>query len=118
MNHLKELNTQNLALVDYGNLSAALNKSIRGMIQDCENRCTDKRKRKVKLELELVPVVIERDSTFYCENIELTWNVSGVAPNYQSKVDVGIRSGGMGVFAPDSPQNHLQTTFLGQESEV
>lgn len=118
MNHLKELNAQNLALVDHGNLSVALNKTIRGLIMDCENRCTDNRKRKIKLELELVPVTQERDNTFYCENIELTWNISGLAPNYQSKVDVGVRAGGIGAFAPDSPQNHLQGTLLEMENEV
>ena len=110
-----ELIAENLSLLDQGNFSAAINKAIKSVLQDCEDRCSDDRPRKIKIQLEIKPVVSERNNMLYCEDVDLKWIVAGVTPQYESKVNVGLRRGGRGVFSPDVPGNHRQETLFEKE---
>jgi hypothetical protein len=52
----KELNMQNLHMLDGGKLAAAFDHHLQTALMDCEDRPHDTGKRKVTLEIEIVPV--------------------------------------------------------------
>lgn len=117
---LLTLSAATLESIDHGRLAATLETALKRATQDCIDRPSDDRVRKVVLELNLSPVCDEEDRVVYCEGVKARYQVRTKVPDWESKtLDFGVRRDGSLVFNEDAPDNHKQATIpFAEEEEI
>ena len=116
---LLELTAETLARLDKGKYAATLEAALKRAVQDCIDRPTDDRNRKVVVQFDLAPITDIDEQIVTCEGVKAKYQVKVTNPNWESKtLDFGVRRNGTLVFNADVPDNHLQMTFSDREDEV
>ena len=109
---LRKLSAETLKSLDRGKLSATLEKAIQRAVQDCIDRPSDDRVRKVTLQFDLTPVVDMDDNIVCCDGVKAKYQVRSKVPDWESKeLDFGVQRDGSLIFNEDAPENHRQTTM-------
>lgn len=121
--NLIELDLTTLKELQNGAVFQQVQRLIAAAVTDCENRPSEKRPRKVILQLELEPTtrveeVDERNHRVVLDGIKLNLQMDIKCPTRKSiQFDCGVGSGHTLLFNPDSPHNHKQAplplTFEG-----
>jgi len=115
---LKELTLGNLKDLDFGKASTTFEVALQRAVKDCLDRPGDDRARTVVLEMKITPVKEILGNTLSCEGAKGVFRIKCTLPNWETQVvDFGVRSNGKLVFNEDSPRDHRQQTFLGEEEE-
>lgn len=114
------LSAETLARLDRGKYKATLEAAFQRAVQDCIDRPTDDRTRKVTVQFDLVPVCDMDDKIVCCDGIKAKYQVKAVMPNWESKpLDFGVQRDGTLVFNEDAPDNHRQLTLpTGEDGDV
>lgn len=73
------VNFRNLAELDDGRLSKQFDGYLKAAINDCRMRPTDDRKRTIKLEIELVPILEDGDFN----GADLEYHITSKTPNHK-----------------------------------
>ena len=117
---LRKLSADTLGLLDRGKCKATLEAALQRTVQDCIDRPSDDRKRKVTLQFDLAPVCEVDDKIVYCDGVKATYQVKATMPNWESRpLDFGVQRDGSLVFNEESPDNHRQMTLPnGEETDV
>lgn len=112
------LTSGTLAKLDGGRAGVALDSALRQAVKDCLDRPGDERARKVTMEFQVTPVMELIDNQVSCEGAKGVYKVRVKVPDRESGLlDFGVRNNGMLVFNENSPANHRQATFLGEDEE-
>ena len=94
--HRIELNTASLGSYQGGKVQAILNAELKRAVQDCLNRPTDKKTRKVYLEISMVPVP---DDTGDLDHILIEFDATSKVPKRRTAPDkVGVTKAGQIFF--------------------
>lgn len=99
------------ALPDFadGTLDIAFQQHVKRAIADAEDRPGDKKPRKVSIEFEIKPVVLQDGA---CANVEIDAKIkSAIPPHISRPVECKIKHGGRAVFNDMSPGNVDQRTL-------
>lgn len=116
---LKKLDLSSIRDLDVGRVEKAFQIHLGRAVQDCEDRPSDDRARTITIQLQLKPLkeVID-DKYIECAGATGICKISSSIPDYQtSKLDFGVRKGGMLVFSEDSPGDHKQNTLAFDEDD-
>lgn len=112
---LKQFDLGQLADIDGGRIAAAVELEMKKAIEDCRDRPTEERARKVTLEVSLVPTVY--DGTGDLETINMTFQCKHTIPTRKSRsYNVGVQKSGKLVYSEYAPDNVHQRTI--DEMEV
>lgn len=106
---LREFGLDSLPAFADGTLDLAFKQHIKRAISDAEDRPGDKKPRKVSIEFEIIPVVLQDGA---CTNVEIEAKIkSAIPPHISRPVDCKIKNGGRAVFNDMSPDNVDQRTI-------
>lgn len=95
----KQFNLAALHDIDDGKAAVAFDRLLQRMIEDCHDRPSDKKARKVTLQIEIVPVP-EADGT--CDNVEVVIQALARAPSMKSRaLSMGLRGSKSIVYSED-----------------
>lgn len=101
----QRLDLKNLNELDSGVVNAAFDHEFQHIVRDCLDRPADKRKRKVTIEFEVIPVQ-PTEGRPDCEEIDVTAIVKSSVPKRQSKTyTMRPKHDGSVVFHPDIPED-------------
>ena len=110
---LLRLSLQNISQLDSGLAMEMFQGNLRRAVKDCLDRPTDRRARKVTLQVNLTPVTEIRGNIVDCDGAKGVFLCKAKLPDFESReVDFGVQQSGELLFNPDSPQNHKQMTLL------
>ncbi|MFZ5832388.1 MAG: hypothetical protein ACOY3P_20065 [Planctomycetota bacterium] len=116
MNDLKKFALENLGDLDLGKAKVGFERLVRQAALDCIDRPGDKRARRVTLTVTLKPVSTVNGNTIDCESIDASLKAKAAIPDFETRTyDFAIRNNGDMLFNPESPTNHKQQSFLGEE---
>lgn len=115
---LLELDFRTFQELGNGLVAQQIQRLIEKAAEDMQNRCSDKRARKVRLTLEMKPKTrIEDDlltgkPTIIIYGCSLRVGFNLLNPDYKSRdYDCGFNDAGKIVFNPHSPDDHRQKAF-------
>lgn len=101
--------------LDNGKPAIAFRRAVEDCVKDCSDRPTEKRDRKVTLELLLTPVPAEDpefEGTFRACGVTGEFKIKSSIPNRQTRpYSFGLDKNGRLFFSQESPSNVSQTTF-------
>jgi hypothetical protein len=111
------LSAETLVKLDLGRQAAAFDRAVRMAVQDCLDRPSDDRPRKITLQLAIKPVKQVIDNTISCEGATGVCQIRYRQPDWESDtLDFGVRTNGLLVFGAD-PKNHRQSMMDFEEEE-
>jgi len=118
---LFKLEAETLPKLDRGTVAAAVDGSIRLAADDCLDRPSDERPRKVILQIEVKPIVETHGNTISCSGARAVCKVRLRLPDKETgDLDLGVRKtrkGGMFTFNELSPTDHRAGAPEPQEDD-
>lgn len=121
MPQLQKLTLATLPEVARGHVQVAFDRLCAAAIQDCMDRPTEKKARKINLQIAFVPVAELIGNEYFAENAAVKLAIKPTFPQLETNtLDFAIRSRNgqaEAVFAPDSPENVDQATLFDHEDE-
>jgi len=112
------LTSETLHQLDRGKFSATLEAALQRVVQDCIDRPTDDRTRKVIVQFDVVPTYEEEDRVVYCDGAKAKYQVRARLPDWESKqLDFGVQRDGKLLFNEDAPDNHRQSTMEFEDAD-
>jgi len=117
---LKVLNLDTLKDLDLGRVGVGFGRLLEQAVRDCLDRPSDKRARKLTLQLAIKPKAEIVGNSISCEGASGVAQLKLKLPDYETQeVDFGVRENGRLVFSEDSPTNHRQATLgFGEEDDA
>lgn len=113
---LQQFKTASLATLDGGRIAAALERELKQAVQDCRDRPAEKKARKVTLQIEIAPEVV--DNTADLCTIGLQCQIQARFPSRASRTySMDVQKNGNLVFNADAPENPAQKTIFDGEGE-
>ena len=112
---VKQLKLQTLADFNGGKVAAAFDHHVKRVIEDCDDRPGETKARKITLEVEVVPRILQDGAATDCE---ITAKVKSTVPAHiAAPVVCQIRRGGIAAFNDLSEDNPHQRTLdeIGEE---
>jgi hypothetical protein len=95
----KQFNLAALHDIDDGKAAKAFDRLLARMIEDCNDRPSEKKPRKVTIQVDIIPVA-EADGT--CDNVDIIIRTKAVAPPMQSRsLSLGLRGSKTAVYNED-----------------
>ena len=117
-NNQLELTLSSTAELSHGAVGVAVDRLIKQAVRDCIDRPSDKRPRTVTLGLFITPTPRIEGQSVTCEGAKGVAKAKLKIPDYEtSEIDFGVRNNGSAIFAPHSPENHLQASFLDDDED-
>jgi hypothetical protein len=111
---IREFNIADLTEIDNGRIGEALKLEMKKVIEDCRDRPTLDKPRKIKLEMSIEPTCDPK--TFDVDGIKLAFKVSSTMPTKErTNLDLGVKKDGRLFFSEHSPTNFDQTTVFDKE---
>lgn len=115
MQQMTTLSAESIAKLDAGRVGTAINQAIAQAVMDCLDRPSDERKRKVQIELEIIPIsrMDEGRGRYVCEGTKALARVKlGVPVRESNALSFGVNKVDRALyFNEDSPGNVQQQTF-------
>lgn len=107
-----QLTIGSLEELDDGRMAAAFLHHMKRLIQDCHDRPTEKKSRKLMMELTVKPVVASDGGIVECEGADADFRFRSKIPDHCSKTySLRTNKNGQAAFSSTSPENADQTTF-------
>lgn len=112
--NLVELNLATIQQLQDGAVFQQAQKLIQQAVADCESRLTEKRPRKVVIQLEIEPVtalvdIDEENTKRVLEGVKLRLQMDIKCPTRKTmEFDCGVGEGHSLLFNPENPHNHRQ----------
>lgn len=112
--NLVELNLATIEQLQDGAIFQQVQKLIAQAVTDCENRISEKRPRKIVLQLEIEPMtrseeIDETHSRRVLDGVKLRLQMDIKCPTRKTiEFDCGVGDGHVLLFNPDNPHNHRQ----------
>jgi hypothetical protein len=104
-----KLSLASLAKLDMGKIDMTFSRHMQVIVRDCQSRPADKKARKVRLTLFVVPVA---DELGQMSDILISFKMANSMPDSQSKSYVmAARPDGAVIFNPDNPSDIRQGTL-------
>ena len=98
--------------LDDGRMAAAFLLHLKRLIQDCHDRPTEKKPRKLLMEMTLKPVIESDGGIVECEGANTDFKFRSKIPDHCSKTySLRTNKNGQASFSSESPDNADQTTF-------
>jgi hypothetical protein len=108
--------------LDGGKPAIAFRRAVEDCVKDCADRPTERRSRKVTLELVLTPVPAEDpefEGSFHADGATGEFKIKSAIPNRQTRpYSFGMDRNGRLFFSTESPANVKQTTFADVDPET
>lgn len=126
--NLIELNLSTLQQLQGGAVFQQAQRLIQQAVADCENRVSEKRPRKVVIQLEVEPVtrleqIDEEHTRRVLDGVKLRLQMDVKCPTRKTiEFDCGVGEGHALLFNPENPHNHRQAalpmTFDSEPREI
>jgi len=113
---LLKFKVETMADIDGGRLKAAIEKQLKRCVDDCKDRASLDKPRKVMIELCLTPVA--DDTTGEAEQVWLDYQVKTAIPSlHREGLSLGLQKNGDLLFNEHSPGNVDQRTVFDDEND-
>ncbi len=106
-----QLTVASIEQIDEGRLGKAFLMHLKRLIQDCNDRPKEKKKRKLVMEIDMVPVLGD-DGVVETIGAEFEFTFRSKTPDHKSKTySLRTNKQGQAAFSSESPENADQLTF-------
>lgn len=111
---IREFVISDLSEIDNGRISEALKLELKRVLDDCRDRPTLDKSRKIKLQIEVSPTADPK--TYSLDGVNLSFRINSTFPNRERlDLNLGCKADGRLYYSEHSPGNFDQKTVFDGE---